>query len=83
MIRSENRTPLFGIMRWGEANVVSLLFANLGRKKRVARTDFYFVIAGLDPAIHAAFSVCSGFPWMPDQVYSRAGHFGPDPVVRQ
>jgi hypothetical protein len=53
MISSENRTPLFGIMRfvW---EVLGNRFGKLGREeKRAARTISHAVIAGLDPAIHA------------------------------
>jgi hypothetical protein len=54
MVMSENRTPLFGIMRAGEAIFFVRVVVGKARMQRgIARTLFCFVIAGLNPAIHA------------------------------
>jgi hypothetical protein len=46
MILSENRFPLFGIMLTNVAAVAA--------EVKPSSRAIYFVIAGLDPAIHAA-----------------------------
>jgi hypothetical protein len=58
MISSENRTPLFGIMRGSEAifSVALWWLAKLGRE-RAARTIFHAVIASVSEAIQWA---CAG-----------------------
>jgi hypothetical protein len=64
VILSENRTPLFGVMRWRRIFVVrSWEWLGKTRTQKMRReNELYFVIAGLDSAIHAGATLGKDSP---------------------